>query len=165
MGKNLKPSDKRLCNTIAKPIIVSEGACVFQFSGRTPISFARSLKQTILNPPAGNAGDVLTLSAQISAYKLKPGAKMVVLITYSDNTTGKLIVYIPTKSYPYGRVWGSILLAKPLQKITVKLNLGRLVGRVWIDDMQLTLLSGLETGRLFTPDEIQNPPDGFRGEN
>jgi len=154
---NSKPADRRICDTLSKPVTTSEGVCVFQFNTRLTPSLARSLKQTLTTGDLGGAGETLTLNAHVEGNKFKMGAKIVVKVTYTDSTTAKVIVAIPNGTYAFTEISGSLDLTQTVQKIVVNVKVAKVTGRVRLDDLSLTLS---DTVRLEFP---ALAPDGFRG--
>lgn len=172
-AKNPTSTDRRLCSTVAKPITTANGACVFQFSVNAVPSSARSLKQLIAAPSwsASAAGNTLTLSAQLEASKLKSGAKMTLVVTYTDNTTAKVIAPIARGTYAFTELSRTLALTKPVSKVTITFSIGKVMGRLRIDSVNLTLTptapravdSAVRDGASALP--FPDAPDGFRGGN
>ncbi len=162
-GKNVRPTDRRLCATLTKPVVTTQGECVFQFNSASVPTLARSLKQTLTTGDLGSAGETLTLSAFAEGNKFKTGAKIVLTVTYTDNTTAKTNIVIPNGTYDFTEITGTLTLTKTVQKIVVNINTAKVTGRVRLDDLSL-LLSESNTRGGATPEALPLP-DAFRGEN
>jgi len=167
---NPKATDKRLCDKPAKPLTTADGLCVYQFSGGNVNSLARTLKQIINAPSWAVSGGSLTISAMVEGNKFKTGAKMVLQVTYTDNTKTNATVIIPNGTYAFTEISGSVSLTKPVSKIQVLFKIAKVSGRVRLDDVWLTATpvasrsdSTVRDGALTLP--LPRVPDGFRGGN
>jgi len=155
--------------------VTTQGECVFQFNSASVPTLARSLKQTLTTGDLGGAGETLTtgdlggagetltLSAFAEGNKFKTGAKIVLTVTYTDNTTAKTNIVIPNGTYDFTEITGTLTLTKTVQKIVVNINTAKVTGRVRLDDLSL-LLSESNTRGGATPEALPLP-DAFRGEN
>jgi hypothetical protein len=165
--------DKRLCDKPAKPITRTSGSCVFQFnSANTPLK-SRTAKQVITNPVWGTAGNILTLTADVEGLKVGSGAKKILLnIKYDNNTTVKATLTIPTGTYDYTTLLGTVKLTRPVKTVTVTINVGKAKGRIRVDNLFLSaapapVLRFPSMGENTTRDgastfEMPAAPDGFR---
>jgi len=151
-GRKLTNKDRRQCTGVT-PV---DGLCVFQFNFTGPSNVSRSVKQVFLTPVWGDAGDSLTLSAQVSGSKFKPAAKMVLLVTYTDNTKGRVVTLTPIKTFGYTTLTGTLNLTKRVKKVVVNFNIGKSGGRLWIDDVSLLFADGAAP-RSIQPDTTALP--------
>lgn len=167
--KNPKGADRRLCHTDLKPVTTTDGLCVFQFNSTLIPEKARSLKQILTTGDLGVEGQTLSFSAMVEAKKLKTGAKIIVTVTYLDNTTAKFNVALTKGTYAFTERTGSMVLTKTVQKIVVNVNVAKVTGRVRLDDLWLTVGSSV---RLPFPShsavrdgaalDLPDVPEGFR---
>lgn len=136
----LKSQDKRVCNTVEKPITSTEGNCVFQFSVGKPTDAARVVKQPFAQSPDwGFTGETLTLSADVQGLNVGTGSKKIILrVTYNNSTTDRAILIIPDGTYDYQTLTGSVTLTRRIKKAVVILNMGKSKGKLWIDNLVLT---------------------------
>lgn len=166
--KNLLANDKRLCQSDDPSLITAEGWCVFQFKANSTPTLARSLKQVITGGDLGGEGETLTLSAMVEGNKFKTGAKIVVTVTYANNTTAKKSIAIPNGTYAFQEITGKLKLTKKVKKIVVNINVGKVTGRLRVDEVWLSLsdtalhdfpVDGTREGAI---QELPAAPDGFR---
>lgn len=167
-----KTTDKRVCSTVNKPITTTDGDCVFQFSNGNSLDVGtRGIKQVINAPSWGNLGGSLTLSAQVEGNKFKTGARMILQVTYADSSKGKVNIAIPSGTYAFDTLsTDSLTLTQTVTKVIVNIKVGKIGGRLRIDEVVLYLTPA---GRLVA-DEVRDgasalplpvAPDGFRGGN
>jgi len=166
--KNAKTADRRLCITVAKPITTADGQCVFQFNTSITPGYARSLKQILTSGDLGVTGQTLSFSAMVEANKLKLGTKIVVTATYADSTTAKFAVNIPKGTYAFTELTGSLNLTQTVTKIVVNINAAKVIGRVRLDSLNLTVSNSVRlafpsiTARDGATTNEPAAPDGFR---
>jgi hypothetical protein len=163
--KDLKATskDRRQCVNVT----AFDGTCVFQFSFVGPSNVSRSVRQVFTDPVWGHAGDVLNLSAQVSGDKFKTGGKMVLQVIYTDGTKEKSTTLLPTKTYAYTEITGTVSLTKRVKKVIVNFNIGRAGGRIWIDDVSLLYNpNAIPPRQTINPEStalpLPLPPTGWR---
>ncbi len=165
--------DKRICDKPAKPITRTSGSCVFQFNSSNVAPKARTVKQFINNPVWGTAGNVLTLTADVEGLKVGPGSKKIILnVTFDNNTRDVATLTIPTGTYDYTTLIGTVKLTRAVKKVVVVLNPGTSKGRIRIDNLFLSVsaapslrfpsLSEQTTRDGANPFDLPAAPDGFR---
>jgi len=165
--------DKRICDKPAKPITRTDGKCIFQFNSLNVAPKARTLKQFINNPVWGTAGNVLTLTADVEGLKVGPGSKKIILnVTFDNNTRDVATLTIPTGTYDYTTLIGTVKLTRAVKKVVVVLNPGTSKGRIRIDNLFLSVsaapslrfpsLSEQTTRDGANPFDLPAAPDGFR---
>lgn len=163
--------DRRLCSTETKPIVTVNGSCVFQFNTSTAPASGRTLKQIITVPPFSGAGLELGLQFYAEGNKLKPGMKVILTVTYTDDTTAKSNLAIPSGTYAFTPLETILKLTKPVKKVVVSVNAAKVTGRLRLDAFSLSL--GTSKPRLPLPPvevttrdgvtlDLPSAPDGFR---
>lgn len=168
---NPTSADRRLCSTPSKPIETTDGDCVFQFSAGSAPAKARTLKQVINVPTFDATGKQLVLSMNVEGNKLKTGMKVIVTVTYTDNTTAKLNLPIAAGTYEFAKFGGELALTKPVKKVVFAVNAGKVTGRLRIDNVTLSF-ADVPTRLPFPLNDILTrdgaaltlpaAPDGFR---
>lgn len=165
--------DKRICDKPLKPLIRTNGNCVFQFNAnQTPLK-TRTLKQIFNTPDWANVGDVLTLTADVEGLKVSGSTRKIILnIKYDNNTTDRATLSIPAGTYDYQTLVGTVKLTRVVKKVVVTLNVGTAKGRIRIDNLTLRDSSpaalrfpalGENTTRDgASPFTLPVAPDGFR---
>jgi|GEM_PF-1443736 len=173
VGRDLKAGDKRICDKPTKPIIRTNGACVFQFNSLIVATTPRTVRQTFNNPVWATSGTVLTLAADVKGVKVGAGVKKIVLnVIFDNDTKGRAILTIPAGTYDFTTLVGTVKLTRPVKKVVVVLNPSTSKGRIHIDNLFLSASSGPSLrfptlGENTTRDgadslAIPPAPDGFR---
>jgi hypothetical protein len=135
--------DKVKCNQAGKPPVTTMGSCAFVFKGG--IGENSKLEQTAsLNGLTLSQGETLGLSAWVKATNSAASGKIKVRVKYSDGTeTGKIDVSIG-QSAEYTELKGSYTLESAnVSKIKVQINHRSSAGKVYVDDVRLSLGSTL----------------------
>jgi hypothetical protein len=147
VGSNLLTTDRRMCNGGG-----IDGTCMFRFSSTTANATFRTLSQTVTSTGWGKAGDTLNFAAQVQAIGFTGAMRMVIEVTYTDDTTARQRVVLPTGSYAYAQQVVSITLTKPVASVTVVMEARNDIGVMRFDNTRLRLLSGSQNAPLALPD-------------
>jgi hypothetical protein len=170
---NLTTKDKRRCTNVTRTPTVFEGSCAFRFAFDGPLAASRQIKQVITGPGIGDTNDLLTLSIQASAANLTEGARLVLKVTYADDSRDKAVVQISSGSFDYTYFETSMGLTQTVIKAKVMVRSGTTSGTLWFDDVKLALTGGAavirsapaQAGDGVQPLPLPVAPDGFRGSN
>jgi hypothetical protein len=115
---------------------------MFRFSSSAASTTTRTLRQTVVSSGWGVAGDTLNFAAQAQAIGFTGAMRMVIEVTYTDDTTARQRLLLPTGSYAYGQQVVSIVLTKPLASVTVSFEARNDTGVMRFDNARLRLIPG-----------------------
>lgn len=168
-AKGLGAADKRICK-VNQPALVSSGNCAFQFWAKTTPINARSIQQTLTQEELGTlVGGQLTFSALVKANKLNKGVIINAVVQYTDGTTSKHRLSVPSGSYAFRPLELTLDLTTSVESIKITLNAKRVLGRVIFDRMSLIEASIVslppasnEQTRHGAELTLPPAPDGFR---
>jgi hypothetical protein len=125
---------------------------MFRFSSSAASTTTRTLRQTVVSSGWGVAGDTLNFAAQAQAIGFTGAMRMVIEVTYTDDTTARQRVVLPTGSYAYAQQVVSITLTKPVASVTVVMEARNDIGVMRFDNTRLRLLLGSQNAPLALPD-------------
>jgi hypothetical protein len=149
VGSNLVANDRRTCNNGA-----FAGVCLFRFNSSAASATFRTLSQTVTASGWGAAGDTLNFAAQAQAIGYTGAMRMVIEVTYTDDTTARQRVVLPTGSYAYAQQVVSIVLTKPLASVKISFEARNDTGIMRFDNARLRLIPGAQNSAapLALPD-------------
>jgi hypothetical protein len=152
IGSNLVSNDRRACNsgTFA-------GVCLFRFNNSAASATFRTLSQTVTSTGWGVAGDTLNFAAQAQALSYTGAMRMIIEVTYTDDTTARQRVVLPTGSYAYAQQVVSIVLTKPLASVTVSFEARNDTGIMRFDNARLRLIAGAPPAAAPLPLPLPDP--------
>ncbi|MCU0466900.1 MAG: hypothetical protein MUF38_20330 [Anaerolineae bacterium] len=131
----LNPKDGRYCMGI------NPGDCTFRFRGANATSAPRTLSQTIAaNANWGSEGETLLLWARVKTQQLSGPSRVLLTVTYTDDTTERVNVRIPAGDNPYQTLVTELTLTKPAASATVTVRVktgGTAQTRLWVDEIIL----------------------------
>lgn len=149
-GRLLSPTnDRRVCNKPGKPAVAFDQNCAFRFrfTGTIINTQSRVLIQKILNPTYGAAGDILTLSAQVSARNLVNNARLQLKVKYGPGMRDVARVNITAGTYAYTQISTNLTLTGQPLKIIVAIQPRSTSGTFFVDDVRLELSSAPRQSR------------------
>jgi hypothetical protein len=135
-GTGLLPTDRRMCNGGGFASI-----CMFRFNSTTVSAASRTLRQTVTSTGWGTAGDTLNFSAQAQAIGFSGAMRMSINLTYTDGTTARQRLLLPTGTYDYGQRVVSIAVTKPISTVSVSFEARNANGIMRFDNTRLRLVS------------------------
>lgn len=131
----LNPKDGRYC------LGLNPGDCTFRFRGANATTAPRILSQTITaNADWGSEGETLLLWARVKTQQLSGPSRVLLTVTYTDDTTERVNVRIPAGDNHYQTLITELTLTKPAASATVTVRVktgGTAQTRLWVDEIIL----------------------------
>jgi len=134
-----------------KLVAAADGNCLLiEASGGNPYA-----NRTMALPASRMAGELITIRAKVkSAGVSKPprpwnGIK-VMLVVRSGSHADYPQIALPRGRFDWTEVQRSIRLPEKVSSVTLQLGLEKVTGKVWFDDVRITLGRGASGGRRLT---------------
>lgn len=150
-------SSKRVCNSEV-PGVAHTGECAFQFTAGA----AKTVLSQIYPILGGNADDQAILNAWVAADNLAASAKILGKVKFDDGTKIKLLLDIPTGTYPYQQLIIKQNHTGEVKSLKTKIQMGAGSGKLTIDDVALLIAANAGTPPVIAvvPNVLPLPSTG-----
>lgn len=152
---NLGAGNKVVCNKAGQS---SEGVCALRFKGQPAVS--ASLKQT-LDPTLFAGMDEATFSGWLRGANAS-GGKVMVKLKFAASSPVKLKLTLPVGTTAFTAYSVTDTIPEPVTSAFVKASYTGPAGKMWVDDLELTVVDMRRSAGVLPPPAA---PDGFRGGN